>query len=516
MKPCFGYVRVSTVKQGDGVSLNEQKAVIAEYAARKGLKIVKWWKETQTAAKQGRPAFNEMVAELRRGTADGLVIHKIDRSARNYHDWATISDLADSGIGIFIATESFDFNTYGGRMAADFMAVVSANYIRNLRDEIHKGQLGQVKRGLYPWGAPLGYRNNGKGKLKTPDTKTAPLIKQAFELYASGEHSYNSLLIELERRGLRNRHGNPLTMTGLTTMFSNPFYCGLIRMNRWGKTYEGKHKPIVSVALFNRVEHQRQNKRHKKVTRHNYRFRGLFRCGNCGGPMIAERQKGHVYYRCHEKDCPTKTVREEEIAAKLITELQHVRFSDADLATARAKIADLVRQYGDDRVDTTASLQLAEQHQKMERLTDAMIDRLIDRADFEERKAKLSLQIAETEERIAENRTFVEKAQEVWSFLELAKSVASTYALGNAAEQRQVVKMATSNRRVVGKKITIEPSKRMLWAEKAVALLSCAHVPDTSRTFIEQFDISVPANENEPPRRRHKKRGVDGRFVANG
>lgn len=499
MKPCFGYVRVSTVKQGDGVSLTEQKAVIEEYAARKGLTIVKWWEETQTAAKQGRPAFNEMVAELRRGTADGLVIHKIDRSARNYHDWATISDLADSGIGIFIATESFDFNTYGGRMAADFMAVVSANYVRNLRDEIHKGQLGQVKRGLYPWGAPLGYKNNGKGKLKTPDPITAPLIKQAFELYASGEHSYNSLLIELERRGLRNRRGKPLKMTSLAIVLSNPFYYGQIRMPRWGETYQGKHKPLVSVALFNRVQRQRENRANKRFTRHSHLYRGLFRCGLCDGAMIGERQKGHVYYRCHRSDCPTKTVREEEIATKLAAELQHIRFSEADLAIAKVKIAELVKEYGDEAVDTTASLQLAEQRQKMERLTDAMIDRLIDRTDFEKRKTELALQMAETEERVAQNRTLVKKAQEVWQFLELAKSVASTYAMGNAAEQRQVVKMATSNRRVIGKRVTIEPSNRMLWAKNAVALLSCVDAPGTSRTLIESFDIS--AKDDTGPRK---------------
>lgn len=488
MKDCFGYVRVSTAKQGDGVSLSEQKAVIAEYAARNQLRIIKWWEETQTAAKKGRPAFNEMVSELRRGKANGLVIHKIDRSARNYHDWATISDLADSGIGIFIATESFDFNTYGGRMAADFMAVVSANYVRNLKEEIHKGQLGQVKRGLYPWGAPLGYRNNGKGKLKTPDPKTAPFIRQAFELYASGEHSYESLLIELERRGLRNRRGKPLKLTSLALMLTNPFYCGQIRMRRWNETFQGSHRPIVSVALFDRVQRQRADRMSKKFTRHNYLFRGLFRCGICNSAMIGERQKGHVYYRCHEKGCPTKTVREELIVSELQTKLRHICFSNEDMAVAKDMIAKLVESYEAEAIDRAADLHLAELKEKLERLTDALIDRLIEKSEFEQRKAKLSWQIAEAEERVAQNRTFAQKAHQVWKFLELAKSLASTYALGNPSERRQIVKMATSNRTVTGKNVVIEPSKQMLWAEEAVALLSCVDSADSSRTLIEEFE----------------------------
>ncbi|MGP1354563.1 MAG: recombinase family protein [Parasphingopyxis sp.] len=487
MKPCFGYVRVSTVKQGDGVSLAEQKAVITEYAARKQLRIVKWWEETQTAAKQGRPAFNEMVRELRRGEADGLIIHKIDRSARNFHDWATISDLADSGIGIFIATESFDFNTYGGRMAADFMAVVSANYVRNLRDEIHKGQLGQVKRGLYPWGAPLGYLNNGKNRPKTPDPNTAPLIEKAFELYASGEHSYASLLKEINRRGLRNRRGNPLTMTGLATILGNSFYCGLIRMDRWNETFKGAHKPLISVHTFRLVQQIKANRRQKKVTRHKYLFRGLFHCGLCGRTMIAEQQKGHIYYRCHLNDCDTKTVREEVLEAKLFKQLRHIVFSDEDMVRARKMIEAIEKRYGEEPADATAPLRLAEQQQKMERLTDALIDRLIDRKAFEKRRAVLELEIAETNEQIAQNRKLAQKAREVWRFLELAKSVASTYRLADAAEKRRLVKFATSNRLVHGKKVAIEPSNRMLWAENAVALLSSADTPNTPRTLVNEF-----------------------------
>ena len=126
MKQCFAYIRVSTVKQGEGVSLEAQRDAITDFAGRRNLHIIEWFEEKETAAKKGRPVFNRMVSRLKRGDAKGLVIHKIDRSSRNYHDWAAISDLADTGIEFHIATESFDFNTYGGRMAADFMAVVAA------------------------------------------------------------------------------------------------------------------------------------------------------------------------------------------------------------------------------------------------------------------------------------------------------------------------------------------------------------------------------------------------------
>lgn len=72
MKRCFGYVRVSTVKQGDGVSLEAQKDAILAFAERNNVEITKWFEEKETAAKQGRPIFNAMVSEPKRRQVQGV------------------------------------------------------------------------------------------------------------------------------------------------------------------------------------------------------------------------------------------------------------------------------------------------------------------------------------------------------------------------------------------------------------------------------------------------------------
>jgi site-specific DNA recombinase len=83
MKEYFGYIRVSTVKQGEGVSLQEQRSAIERYALRSGLSIVRWFEEKETAAKRGRPIFSAMLRLLSKERVAGVIIHKIDRSARN-------------------------------------------------------------------------------------------------------------------------------------------------------------------------------------------------------------------------------------------------------------------------------------------------------------------------------------------------------------------------------------------------------------------------------------------------
>src|SRR6266536_2921958 len=217
MKNFLGYIRVSTPKQGEGVSLQEQKDAIARYAQHYGLGIVGWYEERETAAKRGRAVFNQILKLLQQGKADGVIIHKIDRSARNLKDWADLGELIDQGHEVHFATETLALNSRGGRLSADIQAVVAADFIRNLREETRKGFYGRLHQGLYPMRAPIGYLDRGGGKPKEPDPVFAPLVRQAFEMYSTGGYSLHKLRDELTRVGLRNRAGKPLSIHGIST-----------------------------------------------------------------------------------------------------------------------------------------------------------------------------------------------------------------------------------------------------------------------------------------------------------
>lgn len=81
---CFAYAAVSTLRQGErGVSLPEQKAAIEKYSSAHGLTIARCFEEQESASQKGRGAFTEMLRLLRLGRAQGVIIHKIDRSARD-------------------------------------------------------------------------------------------------------------------------------------------------------------------------------------------------------------------------------------------------------------------------------------------------------------------------------------------------------------------------------------------------------------------------------------------------
>ncbi len=456
MKTYVGYIRVSTVRQGErGVSLQEQRDAISRYAERNNLEISRWFEERETAAKRGRPIFNEMLKLLRNGKSRGVMIHKIDRSARNMKDWAELGELIDGGIEVHFVNESLDLASRGGRLSADIQAVVAADYIRNLREETRKGFYGRIKQGLYPLPAPLGYLDAGQGKPKELDPVKAPLVSRAFQLYATGSWTLKELCENLYRSGLRNRHGGTVSINGLSKILNNPFYIGLIRLLFTGETFQGVHEPLIAKSLFDRVQLVLRGKVAARTQVHDFPFRRTLKCGSCGYSLIGECKKGHVYYRCHTKDCPTTGVREETINAVFIRSFEPLQFDDEERKILLQKLGE-VRENLMIRweAETTANRMLLGQLQeRLDRLTDAYIDRLIDKATFEARKATILMQQKTLEENIAQPKRAV--AERLVKFLELAGDAYLLYKTSLPEEKRDLLKILTSNRSVTGKNVVV-------------------------------------------------------------
>ena len=456
MKTYFGYVRVSTVRQGErGVSLQEQRDAISAYAARNKLEVSRWFEERETAAKRGRPIFNEMLKLLRSGKADGVLIHKIDRSARNMKDWAELGELMDGGVEVHFVNESLDLASRGGRLSADIQAVVAADYIRNLREESKKGFYGRIKQGLYPLPAPLGYLDMGQGKPKEPDPVKASMVRRAFQLYATGSWTLKLLCEELYRSGLRNRRGGRVTLNGLSTILNNPFYIGIVRLMSTGETFQGIHEPLIGKSLFDRVQLVLQGKVAARTQVHDFSFRRILNCGHCGYALIGERQKGHVYYRCHTKACPTKAVREEGIEPEFLNALEPLQFDEDERMILLEKLGEvkknLIEQW-EARTDRNR-MRLGQLQERLDRLTDAYIDRLIDKETFEARKATVMMDQKALQEKIAQPQNAI--ADRLSKFLELAEDAYLLYQASVPTEKRDLLKIVTSNRTVTGKNVAV-------------------------------------------------------------
>lgn len=456
----YGYIRVSTARQGQqGSSLQEQRAAIERYAERRGLSIVTWFEEQETAAKQGRRNFARMLSLLKRGRASGVIIHKIDRGARNLKDWADLGELIDQGIQVHFANDNLDLLSRSGRLSADIQAVVAADYIRNLREEVLKGFHGRLKQGLYPLPAPLGYRDHGGGKPKTPDPVFGPLVRRAFELYASGQYSTVTLSEEMHRLGLRSRRGSRITKSRMAEILRNPFYIGLIRIKRINLTIPGIHEPLISKELFNRVQARLDGRCNVRLIRHDFLFRRLLRCALCGFALSGEMQKGITYYRCHTPTCPTTGIREDRVEIVIRTRLAAVQITDTKWQELLAELSRIRGDWTRQRQTSAEAikLQLAALTARNQRLTDAYVDGMIDKDAYQERREQLAGEIAamkRSEEALTAGPEPVLNA--VQEFLERAKSLNVSYEMGIPTEKREIVETATSNRLVSRKNLAVE------------------------------------------------------------
>ena len=453
MKSYYAYIRVSTVRQGEeGSSLAEQRYAIEAFAARHDVAISEWFEEMETAAKRGRPQFARLTDLLRAGRSSGVILHKIDRGARNLKDWADLGELIDAGIEILFAHEGLDMTTRGGRLAADIQAVVAADYIRNLRDEVRKGFYGRLKQGLYPLPAPRGYNDNGKGKPKTIDPITGRIVRLAFERYATGTVSLETLRMELATEGLTSAGGMPLSLDAIASLLHNPFYVGLIRIATTGEMFEGIHEPIVTRAMFDRVQAIMEGRLYPRLQSHKHLFRRMIKCSACGRSLTAETQKGHVYYRCHDRACRGVSLAETEIEAFVATELAKLVLDPRELEDLREVLQIYVRAEQGDTDNRSAHLErdLALVTQRLERLTDALIDGTIDAETFNDRKATLLAEKTRLRDRLSEGTgsTFW---RDVVERFELGITAQLRYISGNGDEKREALKIFGSNLVATGK-----------------------------------------------------------------
>ena len=457
----YGYVRVSTARQGErGVSLQEQHEAIERYAQRNGLTIERWFEERETAAKLGRKEWAEMLRLLRRGKVRGVLIHKIDRSARNLRDWADLGELIDRGVEVHFVNESLDLQTRGGRLSADIQAVVAADYIRNLREEAMKGIRGRLRQGILPLPAPVGYLDCGAGKPKAIDPLKGPLVRRAFELYGSGRYNLHALKGELHAAGLRNRRGGEVSINGLSTMLRNPFYIGLIRVKRRKEVYEGAHEVLVPKSLFDRVQAVLDGKLAARPEKHDFLFRRRLRCRTCGYALIGELQKGFTYYRCHTRSCPTTSVRERAVEGRLEPLLFALQLDEEERTYLREKIESLTVTWQDEATTQRKALelQLSQLAARRARLADALVDGLLDRELFEERKGALFADKRALEEQLAAlDQTGSTGAKKLADFLERLDSANSLYQSGTTEERRELVDSLTSNWTVAGKDVDFAP-----------------------------------------------------------
>lgn len=477
-----------------------QRADAERLARQKGVEISKFFSEMETAAKQGRPKFTQMIRELRAGAAEGLILHKIDRGARNLREWSDITDLIELGIKVYFVHDGLDLTTRGGRLTGDMLAAVAADYIRNLREETKKGIVGRLKQGFWPFGAPLGYLNNGKARPKTVDPVVGPLVRQAFELYSTGDYTLVALRAELFRRGLRTRSGRTISKNVIGAVLANPFYAGRLVLRSTGEVFAGVHEPLVSQALFNQVQDVLAGKYKRKTGKHFFLYRREILCSVCGNYLIGERQKGHVYYRCHSQSCKGTSLREEAANDALLRGLGH--FQSFVEKHPRLEVllrkAIVTKQQNVDGQLQILGLKRGKLNERLSAVTDAAIDGIIDRETFNLKKNEILQACLLVDDEIADlKRGYVPIPPAARHYLELVNAFKNQASFDSMANAKEIANAVRSNLYAHGKSVALKGAGAIQRVLEFAESDGCAHAQADSR-ITEHFVKLLMGEENVP------------------
>lgn len=358
------YLRVSTREQAEkggtdeGFSIPAQREATRRKAEQLGAGIVEEFVDAGASAKSSdRPELMRMIQYVKANKVAYCIVHKVDRLARNRADDVSIHlALQQCGVMLVSASENID-ETPSGMLLHGIMSTIAEFYSRNLAGEVSKGMNQKALNGGTNGKAPMGYLNvtrrdelGREVRTVEVDPDRAPLVKWAFEAYATGNYSTISLREELIDRGLTTvptpkRPSKAPVLSTIHKMLINPYYKGSVRFR--GASYDGLHEPLVAPEVWYRVQavltaHQTSG---EKTQSHDHYLKGTLYCGQCGSRLTltnAKSRRGVVYpyFMCtgrhaRRTNCERKSMFVPDIEAAVEDYYRHVQIPEHALPALR-------------------------------------------------------------------------------------------------------------------------------------------------------------------------------------
>lgn len=302
-------LRVSRLngREGDSfLSKDIQKQMIQEWAAANGVRIRKWWDETESISGKttDRVGLKGAIDACMAGRSNGIIVARVDRFARNLPEGlAAIYRLREAGKTFAAVNEGVigEVTRGPGKAMLTLLLMFAEWNLESLTDGWLATRASHVARGVHGAVAPYGYRKGEDRKLY-PHEPEAKWVRHIFEQRAKGV-GWVAIADDLTAQGAPTAKArNRWSHNSVRNVVVNRAYLGEVRSGDELVNPEA-HEAIVDQELWDRANARMKtaspNKRVPAL------LAGIARCGSCGGRMrlASVTKAGVVYanYRCRER-----------------------------------------------------------------------------------------------------------------------------------------------------------------------------------------------------------------------
>ena len=178
------------------------------------------------ASTRHREDFNRMVEDAAEGKFDFVITKEISRFARNTLDSILFTrQMLSSGVGVFFQNDNINTLDEDAELRLSIMSSIAQDELRKLSSRVKFGHQQAIKQSVVLGNSRIFGYTKEDGRLVI-DEAEAPMVRELFELYATGAYSMKQIENIFWEKGYRNLNGNKIAHTTMSNMISNPKYKG--------------------------------------------------------------------------------------------------------------------------------------------------------------------------------------------------------------------------------------------------------------------------------------------------
>ncbi len=495
----FLYARRSIEKK-DGeekvASIDSQLDEMVELAKKENLHIVGTFQETKSAKKPGREQFDEMVRQIKLGKANGILVWKIDRLARNPIDEGTIKYLLQEGDVEHIRAHDRDWHSDDHSLIASVEFGTSTQYSRDLSKHVKRGLNARAAAGYRPNMAPIGYTNSKRHEKGNEevliDEERFPIVRKLFDLMLTGTYTVPILLkiandqLKLRMR-YRSKHGDRpdkfVTRSNLYSILTNSFYYGDYEYpEHSGSWHEGKHRSMITKEEYDKVQHLLGREGRPRPKSHWFPYTGLMKC-ECGASITAsekhKKQKNgnahhYTYYHCTHrvKPCDQPGIRAEELEKQILNFLKEIELPKLfhDWAIATLKEMHEAEVHDRNKLLYQKQVRYNDTKNKLDTLVNFLLEGTITKDVYAEKKTIFERDLGDLksfldniDERI---HGWMKKIEEAFNF---AADARKEFESGDKEKKRQILSSIGWNHLLKDRKLILQAEKPLSVIQKAIS-----------------------------------------------